>query len=51
MKTNEDTDMQNHRISGLANPIQMDGAVTLQDIASRIAGLTDDIRKLRQSRI
>ena len=48
MKTNEGTDMQKHRIKGLANPVQMDDAVTLQYVAARIAGLTDEIRKLKE---
>ena len=51
MKTNEDTDMQKHRIKGLGNLLAIDDAVTLQYVASRIAGLTDEIRKLRESRI
>ena len=47
MKTNERINMQNHRISGLANPVQMDDAVTLRFVASHIVGLTDEIRKLK----
>ena len=50
MKTNEDIDMQKHRIKDLANPVQMDNAVTLQHVASRIVGLTDEIRKLKNLR-
>ena len=49
MKTNED--MQKHRIKGLANSFQMDDAVTLQYVAARIAGLTDEIRKLKEEGI
>ena len=47
LKTNERINMQNHRISGLANPVQMDDAVTLRFVASHIVGLTDEIRKLK----
>ena len=43
--------MQNHRISGLANPVKMDGAVTLQYVALRITGLTDEIRKHKKEEI
>ena len=40
MKTNEDIDMQKHRIKkGLGNPLEIDDAVTLQYVASRIEGL------------
>ena len=35
--------MQKHRIKGLGNPLAIDDAVTLQYVASRIAGLTDEI--------
>ena len=51
MKTNEDMDMQKHRIKGLGNPLEIDDAVTLQYVASRIEGLTAEIDKLREGRI
>ena len=43
MKTNEDIDMQKHRIKGLDNPLEIDDAVTLQYVASRIERLTAEI--------
>ena len=51
MKTNEDIDMQKHRIKGLGNPLEIDDTVTLQYVASRIEGLTAEIDKLREGRI
>ena len=51
MKTNEDINMQKHRIKGLGNPLEIDDAVTLQYVASRIEGLTAEIEKLREGRI
>ena len=48
MKTNERIDMQNHQISGLANPIQMDVAVMLEFVASHITGLTDELENFRK---
>ena len=51
MKTNEDIDMQKHRIKGLGNPLEIDDAVTLQYVTSRIEGLTAEIDKLRKGRI
>ena len=51
MKTNEGIDMQKHRIKGLGNPLEIDDAVTLQYVASRIEGLTAEIDKLREGRI
>ena len=51
MKTNEDIDMQKHRIKGLGSPLEIDDAVTLQYVASRIEGLTAEIRKIREGRI
>ena len=51
MKTNEEIDMQKHRIKGLGNPLEIDDAVTLQYVASRKEGLTAEIEKLREGRI
>ena len=52
MKTNEDIDLQKHRIKKrLGNPLEIDDAVTLQYVASRIEGLTAEIGKLREGRI
>ena len=50
MKTNEDIDMQKHRIKGLGNPLEIDDAVMLQYVASRIEGLTAEIEKLWEAR-
>ena len=48
MKTNEDMDMQKHRIKGLGNPLEIDDAVMLQYVASHIEGLTAETEKLRE---
>ena len=33
-----DIDMEGHRIKGLGNPVEIDDAVTLQYVATRIEG-------------
>ena len=47
LKTNEDIDMERHQIKGLGNPLEINDAVTLLYVASRIEGLTAEIENLR----
>ena len=49
LKTNKDIDMEGHRMKGLGNPVELDDAVTLQYVASRIEGLTAEIENLRET--
>ena len=51
MKTNEDIDMEGHRIKGLGLPLKHNDAVPLQYVATRTQALTDEIEKLREGRI
>ena len=51
MKTNEDIDIEGHRIKGLALPLEHNDAVPLQYVATRTRALTAEIEKLREGRI
>ena len=46
MKTNEDIDMEGHRIKGLGLPLKHNDAVPLQYVSTRVQALTDEIEKL-----
>ena len=46
MKTDEDIDMEGHRIKGLGLPLEHNDAVPLQYVSTRVQALTDEIEKL-----
>ena len=46
LKTDEDIDMEGHRIKGLGLPLKQNDAVPLQYVSTRIQALTDEIEKL-----
>ena len=46
LKTDEDIDMEGHRIKGLGLPLIQNDAVPLQYVSTRIQALTDEIEKL-----
>ena len=46
LKTDEDIDMEGHRIKGLGLPLKHNDAVPLQYVSTRIQALTDEIEKL-----
>ena len=47
LKTNEDIDMEGHRIKGVCLSSELNDAVPLQYVATRTRALTDEIEKLR----
>ena len=51
LKTNEDIDMEGHRIKDLGLPLEHNDAVPLQYVATRTRALTAEIEKLREGRI
>ena len=46
LKTDEDIDMEGHRIKGLGLPSKHNDAVPLQYVSTRVQALTDEIEKL-----
>ena len=48
MKTNDDIDMEGHRIKGLDLPLEYNDAVPLQYVATRTRALTAEIEKLKE---
>ena len=46
LKTDEDIDMEGHRIKGLGLPLKHNDAVPLQYVSTRVQALTDIIEKL-----
>ena len=46
LKTDEDIDMEGHRIKGLGLPLKHNDAVPLQYVSTRIRALTDEVEKL-----
>ena len=46
LKTDEDIDMEGHRIKGLGLPLEHNDAVPLQYVSTRVQALTDEIEKL-----
>ena len=46
LKTDEDIDMEGHRIKGLGLPLKHNDAVPLQYVSMRVQALTDEIEKL-----
>ena len=46
LKTDEDIDMEGHRIKGLGLPLKHNDAVPLQYVSTRVQALTDEIEKL-----
>ena len=47
LKTDEDIDMEGHRIKGLGLPLKRNDAVPFLYVSTRIRALTDEIEKLR----
>ena len=47
LKTDEDTDMEGHRIKDLGLPSKLNDAVPSQYVTTRVQALTDEIEKLR----
>ena len=46
LKTDEDIDMEGHRIKGLDLPLKHNDTVPLQYVSTRVQALTDEIEKL-----
>ena len=51
LKTDEDIDMEGHRIKGLGLPSKLNDAVPLQYVITRVQALTAEIEKLRGQKI